>query len=107
MNTGFSVALDSYTVPAGSTFLIAAVHMNKREDIWSDPLTFNPDRFLSQNDTLRHKCAYVPFSYGPRNCIGTYDREGEAKLISTILNEKSRCQIFEQKSELTYAFLLF
>ncbi|KAJ3655449.1 hypothetical protein Zmor_014580 [Zophobas morio] len=81
-----NVKLDSYTVPAGSTFLIAAVHMNKREDIWSDPLTFNPDRFLSQNDTLRHKCAYVPFSYGPRNCIGlNYAMLSMKAILATLL----------------------
>ena len=39
-------------------------------DVWSEPETFNPDRFLIENITERNPFAYVPFSGGPRNCIG-------------------------------------
>ena len=57
-------------VPKGTSALITplAIHMNK--DIYPDPETFDPTRFLPENSVGRHPFAYIPFSAGSRNCIG-------------------------------------
>lgn len=39
---------------------------------WPDPLKVIPERFLPEEEKKRHPCEYVPFSYGPRKCIGEY-----------------------------------
>lgn len=57
-------------LPAGSIvgMSIFGVHMNPK--FYSDPLRFNPDHFSIENRSKRPAFAYIPFSAGPRNCIG-------------------------------------
>ena len=60
----------SYLVPKGTSLAIATVGLHRNPEVWPAPLEFNPDRFLPENSQGRHPFAYVPFSAGPRNCIG-------------------------------------
>ncbi|XP_021345592.1 cytochrome P450 4F6-like isoform X2 [Mizuhopecten yessoensis] len=60
--------IDGMTLPANSEVNILIESINHREDIWTDPETFRPDRFSEDSD--RNPFSFVPFSAGPRNCIG-------------------------------------
>ncbi|XP_031767123.2 cytochrome P450 4C1-like [Galleria mellonella] len=64
------VKLSNYNIPAGTECLILIFDLHRREDLFKNALTFDPDRFLPENSVGRHPYAYIPFSAGPRNCIG-------------------------------------
>ncbi|CAK1578438.1 unnamed protein product [Parnassius mnemosyne] len=60
------VLKDGRIVPAGSAVIIFFEAMSVDPKVFSQPEDYNPDRFLNNLPQF----AFVPFSAGPRNCIG-------------------------------------
>lgn len=59
-----------YVLPKGSSSVLVIIHMHRNPEYWPNPLRFDPDRFLPEEVAKRHPFAYVPFTGGPRICIG-------------------------------------
>ena len=62
--------LGEYFVPAGTEIYVPPYFIQRHPDVWEEPDRFNPDRFRPDNSKHRHRLATIPFSAGPRNCIG-------------------------------------
>jgi cytochrome P450 len=62
--------LGGYFVPAGTEIYVALYFIQRHPDLWDEPNRFNPDRFRPENSRHRHRLATIPFSAGPRNCVG-------------------------------------
>ncbi|KPI97999.1 Cytochrome P450 4V2 [Papilio xuthus] len=57
--------------PAGSGAAVSIWGLHRDPKYWGpDAEVFDPDRFLPERFNLKHACSYIPFSSGPRNCIG-------------------------------------
>jgi cytochrome P450 family 4 len=59
---------DNTYLPKGDTILIFAFGIHRDPKHFEEPETFNPERF--ENADGKFPYAYIPFSAGPRNCIG-------------------------------------
>lgn len=81
-----NLASHNYLVPAGTTVVIGTYKLHRREDIYPNPDVFNPDNFLPERTSNRHYYSYIPFSAGPRSCVGRKYAMLKLKvLLSTVL----------------------
>ncbi|EME82006.1 uncharacterized protein MYCFIDRAFT_215553, partial [Pseudocercospora fijiensis CIRAD86] len=57
-------------IPGNVTFFTPMYCMGRDPDIYAEPEKFLPERWYSQEDKVKHKDAFAPFSMGPFGCIG-------------------------------------
>ncbi|CAJ0587497.1 unnamed protein product, partial [Mesorhabditis spiculigera] len=71
-----------YIFPKGAIVTIAPIILARNRSIWGDDvLKFDPERFSPEREVKRHAFDYIPFSAGPRNCIGQRFALLEAKVM--------------------------
>lgn len=65
------VKVNGFTLPRFSNVYVSPFIMGRNADIFPDPLKFDPNRFNVERTTEKmNPFSYIPFSAGPRNCIG-------------------------------------
>ncbi|THU96865.1 cytochrome P450 [Dendrothele bispora CBS 962.96] len=64
-----SAVVGGYQVPQGTIVSVGATFMHWNPQVFPEPFKFNPDRWL-QEQTRELDTYLVPFSRGPRQCIG-------------------------------------
>ncbi len=62
--------LSDYFVPAGTEIYISPYLVQRHPAFWEAPDRFDPDRFGPAQSRNRHPMTMLPFSAGPRKCVG-------------------------------------
>jgi beta-ring hydroxylase len=76
-------------IPAGTGIMVSVWALHRSKLIWGeDADDFKPERFNDENSKGRHPYAFIPFSQGPRNCIGQNLAIVEAKVVLGTLLRK-------------------
>lgn len=83
--TAVPIKLGNYSLPAGVIVGVCFYLIHRRPDYFPDPERFNPDRFTPEAEQRLPRFAYMPFSAGPRNCLGSQFAMMEGHLILATL----------------------
>jgi len=92
--------LGGFNCPKGAQVAIMITELHANPDIFPEPEKFNPDRFLLENAAGRHPYSYVPFSAGPRNCIGQKFAMMEEKVMIASTLRKYNIESTQRTDEL-------
>ena len=67
---GADTTLMGYHIPKRTIIVPSLYSANMDPDYWEEPLKFNPDRFIGARGKMIKEEALMPFSVGPRVCLG-------------------------------------
>ncbi|XP_014248669.1 cytochrome P450 4g15-like [Cimex lectularius] len=70
MKKELKIVSKNLTIPANCTVCIVPYKLHRRDDVYPNPNHFDPDNFLPEKSAKRHFYAFIPFSAGPRSCVG-------------------------------------
>ncbi len=87
------VSVMGYDLPRPTNVMISPWVMHRLQPYWPDPERFDPDRFLPAEEAKRHRYAYLPFSAGPRICLGIHFAYMEAPLVLATMMKRYRFEL--------------
>ncbi|KAM3589005.1 hypothetical protein VKS41_001432 [Umbelopsis sp. WA50703] len=94
---------DEYKVKAGQLLQSNINALHKNPKVWDDPMVFNPDRFA---DVELHPNAWMPFSDGPRACIGRQFSLQEGKLALVMMLSKFNFSMEDPDQKIGYEIVV-
>lgn len=83
-----SCELGGYSIPAGTTLIIAPWVLHRDSRYFESPTDFRPDRWDGSLAKQLPRFAYMPFGGGPRICIGNRFAMMEAVLILATISQR-------------------
>jgi len=87
--------LGGYRIPADGVVLVSpwVIHRDRRN--FAQPNAFDPGRWLDARAEQTHRYAYLPFSAGPRLCVGHRYAMTETVLVLATLAQRSRMGLLD------------
>jgi len=86
--------IGNWKIPANTIIQLDFITMLHNAEIWGDPENFRPERWSPENLTKEQRTCWMPFSYGPRICIGMNFSLLEQKIfLVTILRQFSSIKL--------------
>lgn len=76
--------------------LVLVGDVNRRPELYPDPLAFRPERFL---DTRAGTYTWIPFGGGPRRCIGAAFSLTEARIVLRTILRHARLEPSHRRPE--------
>ncbi|GAB7328072.1 hypothetical protein MBLNU13_g00112t1 [Cladosporium sp. NU13] len=101
---GPGVEIAGHHFPQGTVLSVPAYTMHHSKEIWGkDADEFRPERW--DKVTERQRGAFIPFSYGPRSCVGRNVAEMELALIVSTVFRRYEFEPYQTTLETREGFL--
>ncbi len=88
---GFEIG--GYRIPAGSIVIMSTWVIHHDPRFYDEPFAFRPERWTPEEESRRHRFAYLPFGAGPRKCIGEGFAWMEGMLMLATLARRWRLRL--------------
>ncbi|XP_030745291.1 cytochrome P450 4C1-like [Sitophilus oryzae] len=98
------IEIDGFLIPKDVTVIISMHDLHHDPEIYPEPEKFDPDRFLPEVTAKRHPYAYIPFSAGPRSCIGQNFGLKNTKTILAYILRKFNITCLEKPEDIKKAY---
>nr|ARE68676.1 cytochrome P450 CYP4BM1 [Epicauta chinensis] len=96
------VVVNGHVIPAGVTTVIHIYELHRDPEQYPNPERFDPDRFLPEQAKERHPYSFIPFSAGPRNCLGQKFALRSAKMMLATLLRRYKVKSMKKMEEMEY-----
>ncbi len=77
--------LGGHQLRAGTLVLASVFGLQRRAELWPDPLRFDPERFMPERRQGIDPSTYAPFGAGPRTCLGNHFAVAEGQVLLATL----------------------
>ncbi|KAK3803778.1 hypothetical protein RRG08_026014 [Elysia crispata] len=91
--------IDGHVIPPGTTIGVSILLLHRNPAVWKDQNEFKPERFTYGKTKGRDTFSYVPFSAGPRNCIGQNFAVNEVKVLISRMMRKYTVELVPSRPE--------
>lgn len=86
-------SFNGYRIPKDTVFLLFFYGVHHNAEYWESPEVFDPERFGKEQSESRNRFAYMPFSTGPRQCIGSEFAMMEGTLVLAMLLQRYKISL--------------
>ena len=87
------ISIGDKFIPKGANVILSPYVTHRNESVYVDPEKFIPSRWNNSFEKTLPRGAYVPFSAGPRKCIGDQFALLEMKIILCLFSAKFKIKV--------------
>ncbi|KAI9749736.1 MAG: hypothetical protein M4579_006764 [Chaenotheca gracillima] len=103
---GPGITIHNTHFPAHTVLSVPSYTMHHSQLIWgTDADSFRPERWNEDEVTEEQRGAFIPFSYGPRACVGRNVAEMELALIVATVVRRYEFELYQSVLETREGFL--
>jgi cytochrome P450 len=87
------VLVGDVEVKKNTIVFVNVIGMQRRAELFADPESFEPERFVGEREKGIPRHAYLPFGAGPRVCIGNHFAMMEGQLVLAAIAQRVRFEL--------------